>query len=134
MHFLLMNHCCFFMFLLKSCQKNNVDWTEIMNCQDQNVTRGQDVMLGLNPSHSALERCLICLPPPPFPSPDSFYTAVCLFLFALSMSGMLSLEWKEHPSNTHTHTLRHIDSPCTVYVILYSSATWWKETTWDFWE
>lgn len=27
-----------FIFLLKSCQKN-VDWTEKMNCRDQNVSR-----------------------------------------------------------------------------------------------
>lgn len=41
----------------------------------------QDVMLGLNPSRPAVERCLDC----------PLYT-VCLFLFVLSMSGMLSLE------------------------------------------
>lgn len=71
----------FFSFLLKSCQKN-VNWTENMNCQDQNVTL-QDVMLGLNPSLPALERCLDCFP---------LYTAVCLVLFTLLMSGMLALE------------------------------------------
>lgn len=40
MHFLIMNHCCSFFkkYLFQSCQKN-MDWTESMNCQDQNVAR-----------------------------------------------------------------------------------------------
>ena len=63
---------------------------------------------------------------------------VCSFFFLLCQCLACCL-WSERSiPPTHTHTHRHtLSLSLSLYYLrylLYSSATWWKETTWDFWE
>lgn len=79
----------------------------------------RDVMLGWNPSCPALDRLPLTL-------------NFCLFLSLLfALLCLVCCLWSERSiPPTHTHTI-------SLYYLLYhlsSSATWWKETTWDFWE
>lgn len=93
---LFLNHCLTFSawFMSKEKNKTNVDWTEKKNCQDQNVTRCKDVMLGWNPSRPAPEQRLDCPP-----------LHCCLFVFLLCQCLACCLQ--------HTHA-------CTIYVICYT--------------
>lgn len=84
--------CLFWVFLLHLCKvKTKKRRTHRLDRERKssrpNWNSWQDVMLGWNPSRPALEWCLDCLPPP-----SSSFLNSCLFLFVLSMSGMLSLE------------------------------------------